>query len=309
MSDPTRDGDDDPQLRSLRAIWLALPDEEPPQSGLAQLIAAARVQAEHMGKPSVWHRVFEMLRRPGVLALATIIVLIGGALFISRRSDQLESAPATVSVTTSRTEGAPVAPMERERAVVPEPEASAAVPGGAPGVVVEEKPPVTTVPKVEAASTVRVSPPKPAAPIAKTDRHAGVQRSDLGAVNQGPASGRANGVVGGLAAETAPVLDDNNGPPSKPYKAPMKKATKAPAMIATDDVAPEPTSQADLESSRDAAKQPEVAQLLAQCRSAATRGDCAAVRAIAQRIAKQNAVFYRDRVSKDAMITKCLLAE
>ena len=43
--------DDDPQLKSLRAVWLSLPDEDPPERGLSELMAAARVKAEAMAKP------------------------------------------------------------------------------------------------------------------------------------------------------------------------------------------------------------------------------------------------------------------
>ena len=92
--------DDDPQLRSLRAVWLAMPDEDPPERGLTELLAAARVKATEMAAaeetPSFWQRFAGLLRRPPVLALATVIVLIGGGLLISNRHDNLESrAPAT----------------------------------------------------------------------------------------------------------------------------------------------------------------------------------------------------------------------
>ncbi len=42
------DGDDDAQLRAMRSVWLSLPDEEPPQGGMTELLAAARAKAADM---------------------------------------------------------------------------------------------------------------------------------------------------------------------------------------------------------------------------------------------------------------------
>ena len=44
------DGADDPQLSSLRAVWLSMPDEEPPQRGLAEL-TADELDAVTLGLP------------------------------------------------------------------------------------------------------------------------------------------------------------------------------------------------------------------------------------------------------------------
>ena len=56
-------------------------------------------------------------------------------------------------------------------------------------------------------------------------------------------------------------------------------------------------------------KGPQLGQLASQCRSAATRGDCAAALVIAQQIASQDAGYYRDHVANDASIRKCLASE
>ena len=37
--------------------WLSLPDEEPPERGLGELMAAARAKAEIMARPPWWKRV------------------------------------------------------------------------------------------------------------------------------------------------------------------------------------------------------------------------------------------------------------
>ena len=42
------DGDEDAQLRGMRAVWLSMPDEEPPTGGMAELLAAARAKADAM---------------------------------------------------------------------------------------------------------------------------------------------------------------------------------------------------------------------------------------------------------------------
>jgi len=90
----TEHDDDDPQLRALRAVWLAMPDEDPPERGLGELMAAARVKADEMARPSLWRRVLDAMKRPPVLALATITVLVTGVALIGQRKDEMEPAPA-----------------------------------------------------------------------------------------------------------------------------------------------------------------------------------------------------------------------
>ena len=53
-------------------------------------------------------------------------------------------------------------------------------------------------------------------------------------------------------------------------------------------------------------KAPASPSLVTQCRSAAARGDCAAVRALAARLAAQDADTYRDQLAGDAAISRCL---
>jgi hypothetical protein len=50
-------------------------------------------------------------------------------------------------------------------------------------------------------------------------------------------------------------------------------------------------------------------QLLQQCRTAATRGDCVSARSLAERIARQDRSYYQANVAKDATIMKCVAAE
>src|SRR5580692_8580509 len=107
------DDDDDPQLRSMRAAWRSLPDEDPPERGLAELMAAARQQATVMADARApW---WKMLLRPPVLALATVLVLLGGVFAVTASHKGVSPEPAGVEQST-----APMAPpVEREAPVAP----------------------------------------------------------------------------------------------------------------------------------------------------------------------------------------------
>lgn len=73
--------------------WLSLPDEDPPERGFAELMAAARVKAEVMANPPWWKRLFAVARRPPVLALATVVVVLCGVIVVGRPHDQATSPP------------------------------------------------------------------------------------------------------------------------------------------------------------------------------------------------------------------------
>jgi len=87
------DRDDDAQLKSLRQVWLSMRDEDPPTRGLDALMAAARSHAQILAKPTLWQRFVTAMRRPPMLALATVMVLLGGVLILTRHGDELEKAP------------------------------------------------------------------------------------------------------------------------------------------------------------------------------------------------------------------------
>ena len=88
------DGRDDEQLKSLRQVWLSMRDEDPPERGLDALMAAARSHAQILAKPTLWQRFISAMRRPPILALATVMVLLGGVLILTRNGDELEKAPS-----------------------------------------------------------------------------------------------------------------------------------------------------------------------------------------------------------------------
>ena len=72
--------------------WLSLPDEDPPERGLAELMAAARAKAEVMVRPPWWKRVLDLMKRPPVLALATVVVLLGGVIVVGHHRDEVQDA-------------------------------------------------------------------------------------------------------------------------------------------------------------------------------------------------------------------------
>jgi hypothetical protein len=103
--------------------WLSLPDEEPPERGFAELMAAARMKAEVMANPPWWKRLFDVLRRPPVLALATIMVLLGGVIVVGHHPDQVQApAPPRSEVIASpppAEPGSPPAATPAAEAVAP----------------------------------------------------------------------------------------------------------------------------------------------------------------------------------------------
>ena len=94
--------------------WLSLPDEEPPERGLAELMAAARMKAEVMASPPWWKRLFAVMRRPPVLALATVMILVCGVIVVGRHHDQAAAPAPAIDVPAGhldvRTRGAAAEP-------------------------------------------------------------------------------------------------------------------------------------------------------------------------------------------------------
>lgn len=284
MTDHGDDRDDDPALRALRAVWLSMPDEEPPERGLAELMAAARVKAEQMAQPSWWQRVFAVLRRPPMLALATVMVLIGGAVFISKRSDKLEAPPPSATQPQRQLEAPPPSATETQRQL------EAPVVGSAVQTAPSGNAPVEMAPKPAleptrdavkggasqrpvrrpAAKTPAPSPqPPPAREEEKAEKVTGAPVSNVDARLQSAPS-----LAGEQVKEAAPTTESPNAPAQDRGKS-----------------------------------QTPVSQYFSQARSAATRGDCAAARVLAGRIAKQDAQYYRDVVVNDSALKKCLATE
>lgn len=267
---------DDDGLKSLRAVWLSLPDEDPPERGFADLMAAARVKADEMAaQPSWWDRFVALMRRPQVLALATIVLLIGGGVIISQKQEQLEAPatetqPATVDRASdmehdkdSRESGAPGSAAIAAPALQVEAPAAEPAPAldemrakGSTGRATKEPPPPPRVAKPKAVTTQ----PKKAGLKADT------------------------GSMGGDMAEVqdSTVLRDEG-----------KQAVES-------------TVTSGATRTRGDRAEPTVKQLHTQAREAAARGDCEAVRLLAKKIARQDAPYYRASIAPDQALATCL---
>ena len=264
----------DAQLAPLRAVWVSMRDEEPSDRGLAALMAAARDKASTL-KPaeSWWQRALAVLRRPPVLALATVAVLLGGALAITRHGDTL-TPPSTGGA-----EG-PAAHAPAEPATSPPP------------------------PEVPATERARVEDPLPAPPPASTSTMAPVQppahRKHTGAAKAPLRGGDDHEVprgrfepTGGLAIATD--ADVAATPIPKPSTA--KAATVDEAKAAT---------TGSVQDARRPALPPAIDQLVKQCELAAARGDCRAVKSLAAQIAKADPEAYKARIAKSSALARCL---
>jgi hypothetical protein len=257
------DDDDDPQLRSMRAAWRSLPDEDPPERGLAELMAAARQQASVMsGARTPW---WKMLLRPPVLALATVLVLIGGVFAVTATHKGVSPEPTGVDQTTAPV-ASPPPPPSREAPVVP-----------ATGGLAQ---PQSPTPAPAESSPAIAKPPAPP-PAHHTATHALAPPK----------------VVDHLEA---PVASPPPPPPAAAARDDDESDAPAPATrgaisksAASDAAASTPRRQLD-------------GQLLAQCRDAASRGDCETAKKIAARIQADDAAYYTQSVATDTAIAKCL---
>jgi len=276
------DNADDPQLKSLRAVWLAMPDEDPPTRGLDALMAAARAQAEVFAAPPWWKRALHALARPPVLALATIMILIGGAVLISKRDDVKDAGPAAPSPVqtppTSRPE-----PVE-----APRPELDKKLDAVTPPPPTTTTPTTPTMPRVEQPAGRFDGAPvsKPAKPVHKA-----------------PAPARAEPKV------TTGTTTPSAGTPGYAPQDDAAKSRDGRAKLGGEeaqDASGDVVEAAPAQTRGPTPKQVIVDQLLAQCRSAATRGDCEEAKLIARRIAAQSTAYYKEHVASDATIQKCI---
>ncbi len=305
----TDDGGADDGLKSMRAVWLSMPDEDPPERGFADLMAAARVKAEEMARPSLWERITATLRRPPVLALASVMVLVGGAVFIAQRKDtaDLEVSPTRAppaatseSVALERAETTTAAPraasgssaaadtshgdMKKQEPAHPEVTAPAAGVANAPRA--ESK----TEAKVGSKSTASSSAKLPAMPgltksaptAMKAERARDFTKQSAPALAledaiQQPAHKPGGGAVGGNSGSDAEesMLDSKTAPP--PVTAPA-----APAPPATS------------------------SQIHQRARAAAARGDCEGARTLSRQIATRDATYYKAKVETDPSLTNCI---
>lgn len=305
------DGDpDDAQLRSLRAVWLAMPDEDPPERGLGELMAAARVKADAMAKPSLWQRIARLLRRPPVLALATVVVFLGGAILIGNRTKDASEAPPAGAK--------PSAPQLEQRATDDQAGAGSAAAAGS-GEAVKAPEIVTERPPMPEQQTPGGPPPPPperphtdhrgpahttaTAPITSnpqgtvkgTKTEGRFEADDKAKREETVVGGAKNGLVeGDLDGEDTGATRGRFGDEA-PREAPQgATVTAAPAKdtTATTTDAMRPTSRAS--------------QYVAQAKSALARGDCTAAKALMKRVAAEDTGLYKKTLAADPMLDRCM---
>jgi len=184
--------------------WLSLPDEDPPERGLAELMAAARSKAELMARPPWWKRALDLMKRPPVLALATVVVLLGGVIVVGRHRDEVQDARPVVQPVVqpepamgagSAAELAPVAPPAIEKAEEHAP------PPPPPPKPARHHAPVTKTSPAKAAAV------KQKATLDTSDRKAALDSSDE-ALELAPATGATPAGVKQPVTKKPVVLDD-----------------------------------------------------------------------------------------------------
>jgi hypothetical protein len=262
-------------------------DEDPPARGLAELMAAARTQADAMRpKESWWRKSLALLVRPPVLAAATVIVIVGGAIALNRKG--VDDASVPVAVEQGRAEpGANRADPAKDEA----PSIPAAGSGSAATAddqnVRTEKPTVTFRPpprkNLDTTVAKETVPPPPPPPPPPTEQ---------------PRGGGEEGLV---------IAGDAPKPKAEP-KAEKKPVEPAPAQ-------PDPkldSAEADFGGrapTADRAPRPAGSptdQLVKQAELAASRNDCPAVRATAERVKKADPTAYKSRLTTKPAIARCL---
>ena len=331
MSGAADDDDETRRLREVHSAFRSLPDEEPPERGLAELMAAARVKATEM-KPAPWWRV---LFRPPMLALATVMVLVGGAVLIGRHGDSMKAESPTAPIRNAATPDTTDLALDKGPAAngssttkaldvatdrpADEKEAQPAKSGetvklregqganeAGHGAATTMRPPAqptgsggvapTPTPRpTEHAGRTQAVDHRPIAPPAETP---GLAQPPPAPPKIDPGSTATGGSPAGEADQTADGRDGKDK-----TEATRDDAKKADAKK---DAAPSATEATSQRRGGAGPRQPSIDQLVRQCQAAATRGDCAAAKSIAARIAKDDAETYRSRVVKDAAIARCL---
>jgi hypothetical protein len=274
--DESGDADTNAQLRAMRAVWLSMREDDPPDGGLVDLLTAARAKAATMrARPTVRQRVLAVLRRPPALAFATVVVLVGGAVLLAGRRDRTSSVPSIRLATPA----VPTAPRQaRDNGMARDDDVVRSASAG-PG-------------------TASVPTPGPAGPAAPADTRAA--HGDAGGTLAGAQRPPATAAKGKAASQ------DGRGPlPLAP--APHHARTAEPPPAAATSFDPESDAPAgDLETST--VPGPSSApgeRLYRQCERAAERGDCATVRRLIERITRQDR-SYRARIAKDSAVGRCL---
>ncbi len=295
MTEPGDEEDLDSMMGSMRGMFREMPDDEPPVRGLDALMAAARTKAAEMTpapeRESWWRRTLAMLTRPPMLAAATVLVLVGSTVVLTRRGG-MDSVATERTVARERDEQ----PTNQATAVGGKLEARDKAKdqkgtvektddklddklgyGGAPGIASDR--PVGQRPRPPVVARPDVPPPEAVPEPVKIERPTvkPTDEEDPRIVTEGGAGLHSNDQQGQDKPADAP----------KPAMTDSETSTRPSAI---------PTGGAGAS----------VPQLVKQAETAAGRKDCAAVRATAERIRKLDANAYKTRVITQPAIKRCL---
>lgn len=321
--------DEDPKVRAMRAVWMSMREEDPPQRGLAELLAAAREKAAAMEpQPSLWQRMIAGLRRAPVLALATVLVLLGGAVFFTRRSERMQpemvTAPPPAATTLSPARSVDTGGGPSEQATDNQPagteEGKLDVPDGRGGGRSHVAPADDDAHAASGASPDRSannagtpprapakapSSPRPAKAAPPPPRAAALEPPPRESLRPGPAlRSEVSEPDGAALSPVAPAaLQAGETPPAA-----RDDSTDAPGQAGSTGAAGT-RARATATSPDTAGKSPrvsaEVEALHARSEAAARRGDCAQVRRLVQRILELDG-GYRRRMGKESAVARCL---
>lgn len=326
------DGDEDlelAQLRRMRSVFAELKanQEEPPPAGMALLMAAARQAAEER-KPQtagLWARLragwHAMVAHPAMAAAAAAVVVIGASGYLMSRG--VKTAESTYSSSDGdRAASAPSAASEKaaETGTLDQPEAPAPAPAAATAAPPAEPIAVPST-KLEMASP----DPEPQRRGVKRSKSAPVSTE---AVNGSPAAGNAASGSGGYGDSTIERDRLNysspsggvpgGGPPAQapapaPPPPPPAEEPRAGASSEGESTAADRDDDEGASKSKDTRKPITVESISQQserwyvlAKEAAAKGDCNAVKLLAQRVQGDNPGFYEKRFKKDASLAKCL---
>jgi hypothetical protein len=316
---PRAEEDDElSQLTRLRSVFAELREhqEEPPPAGMALLMAAARQAAEERQSRSLWARLRAglsmMMAHPAMSAVAAAVLVVGVGGFLLVRGVVTKAAAPTVTTAPSLdstvapvplpapAEGpaAPVTAAEPPAAAAPAaaaqaPASSAGSGGRAPDVERKTKAPVPA--KVRAAA-------KDEAEQEGVDKRAVPPSMGLVEEKRPPAPKPADR-VSEAAQQAAP-------PPPPPPAATKASAAKPRPVTKADDAQPAEGEAEDSlpgdgastggGSSRSAERWYQLAK------AAAAKGECEAVKVLAERVRSEDPGFFDKRFRADLAIKKCL---
>jgi hypothetical protein len=302
---PAPDDDDEERYRTLRsaiADYARETEVEPPSRGVDELMAAARARVAtrtpvEEPRPGVWARLQAWLAAHQAVASAAVMVLfaIAGFAYVRQRG---------VEVTHE------AAPMQREQGYTA---GSATVEQATPS---EPAPPTAPAPAItpdehseeDRAGGLDTKPQLPARKPAPTrDRFdlSGKDRTRATSAPGSAATGPGTMTESGRAWDKQIVPPENQAPPAPPPAAPAPEPAKAPS---ADDGIGGDSAEVETPTTKgaDGDRGVDVAQLTRQARTAAKSGDCNVVKALAARVQKADAGYYRRSFVTDADIKRCL---